>query len=450
MRKRLFLVCALLSLTVNAEALRPNIIHVLADDLGYGEVGAFGQQKILTPHIDQLAREGMRLERHYAGSSLCSPSRYAFMTGRHAGTTGVSGNGYNVLPKDTMTVARLLQNAGYYTVFAGKWALGVPGSSGDPLKQGFDTWYGYTNQSDAHDYYPEYLYENGRRVRLSGNKTSDQKRVAKKSVTYAPQSIEEWALITLVQHHQRAPKQPVYLQLDVTLPHLNNELHAIDGVGAQYPGMTRYQDRDWPNGTRGYAEMVSQLDDSLGRIVAMLKKQGMANNTLLVFSSDNGPTGVRGEKNLGFLQASGTLRGMKGMALEGGVRVPTVLWWPGHIKAGSESDAPSAFWDMLPTFAALAGVQSPETDGISLLPVWLNGELSSRRKPLYWRVNNWVAVMDGDYKWFRFDGDKTTVERLYNVNEDPAETIDLTSQKPEIFQRLRDVAKQFENKGIEK
>ncbi|PID55220.1 MAG: hypothetical protein CR978_00080 [Gammaproteobacteria bacterium] len=446
MQKLLIVLFALLSLTADAQAPRPNIIHILADDLGYGELGAFGQKKIRTPHIDQLAREGLRLDRHYAGSALCSPSRYAFMTGRHAGSTGVSGNGYNVLPKNTITVARLLQQAGYYTIFAGKWALGVPGSSGDPLKQGFDQWYGYSNQGDAHDYYPEHLYENGRRVKLPGNQTSKRARVAKAAVTYAPLSIESWALATLAQQHRRAPQQPIYLQFDVTLPHLNNELAAIDGVGAQYPGPARYRGEAWPEEMRGYAEMVSQLDDSLGRLVAMLKQQGMADNTVLIFSSDNGPTGVRGLANLGFFQASGALKGLKGMALEGGIRVPTVVWWPGHIKAGGQSESPSAFWDMLPTFAALAGVKSPASDGVSQLPLWLEGKPPKREKPLYWRMKNWRAVMDGDYKWLRFDGDGSSVERLYDVRNDPGEKQDLKNQKPAVFKRLRASAQHEEDK----
>lgn len=419
-----------------ASAPRPNIIHLMADDLGYSEVGVFGQEKIQTPHIDQLAREGMRLTQHYAGSALCSPARWSYMTGQHAGSSGVTGNGYNLLPPEADTLSRMLQKAGYTTALAGKWALGIPGSDGDPLRQGFDSWYGYRDQSEAHDYYPEWLYHNGEKERLVGNVASDEKYVSAEKVSYAPDAIQDWVLSFIAR--AGASKKPFYLQLHYNLPHLNNELLAIDGIGAEYPEDGRYVGTGWPQKHQSYAEMVSVIDDYVGALVEALKQRGIAEKTLIIFTSDNGPTGARGLDSLGFFGATGSLRGMKGMLLEGGIRVPAIVWWPGHIDAGSESDAPSAFWDMMPTYAELAGVTPPQqSDGVSQAGLWQGGDVPNRAAPLFWRVGNWTALRQGSWKWLRFENKDGVRERLFNVDKDPAEQHDQQQAQPELFQRLR-------------
>ena len=414
----------------------PNIIHITADDLGYGELGSFGQALIATPHLDALAAQGMRFTHHYAGNALCNPSRYAFQTGLHAGTTGVVTNGANALPAGTPTIAKMMRGAGYSTGIIGKWALGSASSSGAPLKQGFDYFFGYLDQVAAHDFFPETLMENSKRVRLGGNRASGELNISAVREVYSARVIHQRAL-TFIENHKA---RPFYLQLDYNLPHVNNELHNLTGNGFELPGASRYADRDWTVQEQGYAEMVSLIDDYVGELVAKLRSLGLDGNTLVMFTSDNGPTGVRGLESLARFAATGGLKGMKGMFFEGGIRVPMIAWWPGTITAGTSTQEITTFWDVLPTFAELIG--RPELaigDGRSFASVMLGEGGMPRERVLYWAVGDRQAVRYGDWKWVHHPN-KGKSDFLFNIAEDPNELTNLASKHPDVMLRLQQMA----------
>jgi arylsulfatase A len=417
-----------------------NILHITADDLGYGEVGSFGQQLIKTPHLDQLAAEGMRFTQHYAGSALCNPSRYALMTGKHAGSTGVTTNRPNILPADTFTVARMMQNAGYKTAIIGKWALGRSNTSGAPLNQGFDYFFGYPSQVAAHNYYPETLMENRQRFLLEGNIDSGLINIAKKRITYAGDVIHQQAIAFLTRNRHR----PFYLQLDYNLPHINNELNASTGNGFEHPRPSRYAEETWTEPEKSYAEMVSLMDDYIGELIENLRKLGLAENTLVIFTSDNGPTGVRGRKALQRFNSTGGLRGMKGMVFEGGIRVPMIAWWPGGISAGNVSDAITTFWDVMPTLAEITSQPPPlVSDGISFAPILRGRKSSNVDRILYWEINQKKAVRYGNWKWVHHTM-KLGSDFLYNIADDPAESVNLAEQFPEVLEKLQSMAASIE------
>jgi arylsulfatase A len=420
---------------------RPNIIHVMADDMGYGDLGSFGQKLIPTPHLDHLAAEGMRFTQHYGGGAVCSPSRYALFTGLHSGTTGVTDNGGVILPEDAVTLAHVIQAAGYRTAFLGKWTLGGTGSSGYPLKQGFDYFFGYTRGGDSHNYYPESLVEGNTPVRLKGNQDSQDPRIAAKNVTYAPAVIQQRALDFI-----RSNKgQPFYLHLDYNLPHINNELHKRDGNGFEFPGKGRFVDEDWSEPDKGYAELVAIIDDYVAELVELLKETGLEKNTLFIFTSDNGPTGVRGLGSIKHFDSTGGLRGMKGKVFEGGIRIPMIAWWPGTVPAGTSTDTATTFWDILPTFAELSA--SPldyQTDGLSLVRL-LQGENDlPRERLLFWRQSDRLAVRLGDWKWVRLNIDsKRQQDLLFNIADDREEQHDLSQVAPDQMKRLQEAAKNY-------
>jgi len=418
------------------ESSLPNIIHITADDLGYGELGSFGQALIKTPHLDTMAAQGMRFTQHYAGNALCNPSRYAFQTGRHAGTTGVTSNGDNILPTGGPTVAKVLRRAGYHTGIIGKWALGSVGSSGAPLMQGFDYFFGYPNQTAAHNYFPEMLTENNSPVSLVGNKASEQELISAVRNVYAGTIIHDRALTFIENNRSR----PFYLQLDYNLPHVNNELHSATGNGFELPHPSRYLDRDWTVQEKDYAEMVSLIDDYVGEIIARLELLGIAENTLVIFTSDNGPTGIRGRPALDRFAGTAGLRGMKGMLFEGGIRVPMIARWPAKIQAGKVTDVVTTFWDILPTFAELAGRPDLASgDGQSFASVMLGATHTPADRALYWAVRDRKAVRYGDWKWVHHPmGGKS--DFLFNLADDPAERENLASEYPEIMARLQRLA----------
>ena len=437
-------------LGVRAEAvsvgnLRPNVIHIMADDLGYGELGSYGQQLIRTPHLDQLAAEGMRFMQYYAGAPLCNPSRFTLVTGKHAGTTRAVTNRPNRLPQSDNTLGYVMQAAGYYTGIIGKWALGETGSSGDPLKQGYNYFFGYPTQGAAHNYYPETLTENSLKVILEGNKESDKRRIAAEKHTYAPDIIQQRALSFIEANKQRN----FYLQLDYNLPHVNNELQRLRGNGFEHPGSGRYASENWMETERGYAEMVSLMDDYVGELIEKLHLLRLAENTLVIFTSDNGPTGVRGLGPLKRFAATGGLRGMKGQVFEGGIRVPMIAWWPGTIAAGSTSHSVNAFWDLMPTLAKLAGSSAKiETDGISFVDVLTGEAEESVDRLMYWEILDRKAVRYGDWKWVRVDHLKPTEkDYLYNIAQDPAEQNDLAGKEPGRLKRLQKMAGEYETRS---
>ena len=339
-------------------AARPNIVFILADDLGYGDLGCYGQNQIRTPHLDRLASEGVRFTDCYAGSTVCAPSRCALMTGLHSGHGRIRSNArVPLLPAD-VTIAEVLKGAGYATGIVGKWGLGEPETTGIPTRQGFDTWFGYLNQGHAHNYYPDYLWRGEAREPLD-NVVQDG--VASKRLTYSADLFTREALAFLDAHH----KEPFFLYFAATLPHANNEAGKL---GMEVPSDAPYTQESWPQPQKNHAAMITYLDAQVGQLLARLDKLAIADNTIVLFTSDNGPH-REGGADPTFFHSSGPLRGIKRALYEGGIRVPMIVRYPGHIAAGTVNRTPWAFWDVLPTLAELAGAKPPAgIDGISMLP----------------------------------------------------------------------------------
>jgi len=423
---------------------RPNIIFILADDLGYAELGCYGQKKIRTPGIDRLAAEGMRFAQAYSGNAVCAPSRCVLMTGLHAGHAFVRNNrevkpeGQHPIPDGTVTVAELLKAKGYATGAVGKWGLGPPGSEGDPLRQGFDHFFGYNCQRHAHNFYPAYLWRNDRKVDLEGN---DGKSATGKQYSH---DLMEAEALEFIRSRKGGP---FFLYLAFTIPHLalqvpEDSLAEYKGLWEDppYAGGKGYQPHPTPRAA--YAAMVSRLDRSVGRVVALLKELGLEEKTLVMFSSDNGPThGGVGGSDSEFFASAGPFRGLKGSLYEGGIRVPFIARWPGKIRPGGTSDLPCAFYDVLPTLCEVAGAEvPPETDGISFLPTLLGREGQKRHDFLYWEFPGYggqQAVRMGDWKGVRQDLNKGKMEiQLYDLAGDIGETKDVAAGHPEVVGRI--------------
>ncbi len=424
---------------------KPNILFILCDDLGWGDLGCYGQKMIKTPCIDRMAQEGLRFTDHYAGSTVCAPSRCVLMTGLHTGHAYVRGNretrpmGQVPLPEGTLTVAALLKKAGYRTALIGKWGLGGPGSSGIPRRQGFDYFFGYLCQRHAHNYYPEFLFRNEERIPIPGNKVAEKWRkrgdgagVAIKRTTYSHDLFVKEALAYL----ERNRRGPFFLYLALTIPHANNE---AGRNGMEVPRLEPYAAAtNWPAPQKAHASMITRMDRDIGKILAKLKELGIDKKTVVFFSSDNGPHAEGGASPY-FFKSAGPFRGYKRDLYEGGIRVPLIVWWPGTVPKGKVSDLPSAFWDFLPTCCELAGIPVPPgTDGVSLVPT-LTGhpERQKRHHYLYWefparmtqavRFRNWKAV--------RFI--RAGKVELYDLAKDPGEKHDVAASHPEILARLK-------------
>jgi len=419
---------------VAADAARPNIIFIMADDLGYGDLGCFGQKRIRTPNIDRLAAEGMKLTDFYAGSTVCAPSRCVLMTGLHTGHCFIRGNGKINLRPDDVTIAEVLKQAGYTCGLSGKWGLGHENSSGLPTRQGFDHFFGYLDQHHAHNYYPSFLIRGERRVQLRNEVPREGKfgqGVATRKVDYSHDLIMSDALNWLEEVHKR----PFFLYLPVTIPHANNE---AGRKGMEVPELGDYAKTDWPEIQKSTAAMISRLDRDVGRLMAMLKRLGIDRNTVVFFTSDNGPH-REGGNDPEFFDSNGRFRGIKRALYEGGIRVPTIVRWPGRIAAGSSSPVIGSFADVLPTLAELAGARVPQgIDGLSLVPT-LRGNVKAQKvhKYLYWefyegggaravRMGPWKAVGKS------LDGKKL---ELYHLGRDPGETKDVAEGHPEIVAR---------------
>src|SRR5215831_18722818 len=357
--------------TAQAPSKQPNIIFILADDLGYGDVGCYGQLKIKTPNIDKLASAGMRFTEFYAGSTVCAPSRTSFMTGMHTGHTVIRGNrgvkpeGQYPLPDSAITIAMRLQQAGYATAAFGKWALGFPGSSGIPLKKGFDRFYGYNCQTLAHNYYPDHLWNDNSIELFQDNETLHYK--------YSAEVIHQQAMAWLEQQHGK----PFFLYLPYTLPHADLTV-PHDTVYQAYVKKFNEQPLQDSSAKKSgklfepyphaaFAAMVTRLDDFVGEIVETVQRMGIANNTLIIFSSDNGPHHEDGG-DPDFFRGSGGFKGIKRDLYEGGIREPFIAVWKGYIKAGTVNHAPVALWDLFPTFEQLANLPvTKNIDGISIV-----------------------------------------------------------------------------------
>jgi arylsulfatase A-like enzyme len=414
---------------------RPNIIYIMADDLGYGDVGCYGQQRIKTPNIDRLAKEGRRFTQFYAGDTVCAPSRCVLMTGLHTGHCYIRGNAkVNLRPED-VTIPEVLKPAGYRSGLVGKWGLGHEGSLGVPTKQGFDYFYGYLDQTHAHNYYPTFLLRNEERVPLRNvvpNEGPVGQGLASMKVDYSHDLMAEEALKFI----DREKDHPFFLYLAFTLPHANNEAKQN---GMEVPDLGEYKDLDWPENQKRHAAMISRLDRDIGRVMARLKQQGLDQNTLVFFASDNGPH-REGGNDPEFNHSSGPLRGIKRSMYEGGVRVPFIARWPGKIEAGSTSDYVGYFADLMPTLAEVAGVPSPKgIDGLSFLPTLLGHASEQKQHPfLYWEFyeqGGRQGVRMGDWKGIAqpFAG---PIE-LYNLKSDLGETKNVAAEHPEVVQAIR-------------
>jgi arylsulfatase A len=453
MLKQFFYVLAFMALCLSSKGQnRPNIIFILADDLGYGDVGINGQKLIKTPHIDRLAKEGMTFTQFYAGTSVCAPSRSSLMTGQHTGHTYIRGNkgvdpeGQEPIADSVVTVAEILQQAGYTTAAFGKWGLGPVGSEGDPNKQGFNRFYGYNCQSLAHRAYPNHLWDNARKIVLESNQNLRQTN------EYAPDLIQKQALNFLDAQDKT---KPFFLFLPYILPHAELAV-PDDSIFAQYKGKFAekpFKGADYgPNAKDGgytsqayphaaFAAMVTRLDLYVGQLMAKLKASGLDQNTLVIFSSDNGPH-IEGGGDPTFFASSGGFRGVKRDLYEGGIREPFVARWPGVIKPGTKSDYIGAFWDLMPTFAELAGAKTPaRIDGLSFVSSLTGKGTQKKHDYLYWEFHEGgskQAVRQGNWKAVRLQvaKDPNGPVELYDLTKDPAETRNLAAQYPDKAKQL--------------
>jgi len=404
-----------------AGARKPNIIFILADDLGYGDVGCYGQKLIQTPNIDNLAAEGVRFTQCYAGGTVCAPSRCCLMTGLHSGHGFVRGNapGYNegrVLRPEDVTVGDILKAAGYATGIVGKWGLGEPDTTGLPNKKGFDYWFGYLDQVHAHEYYTDYLWRNEEKVVLKGNLDGKQTEYS-----------NDLFIAEALDFIKRGKDKPFFLYHAGTLPHGK----------FQVPSLEPYADKPWPPTQKAYAAMVTRLDTYVGRIMALLKELGLDENTIVFFSSDNGPAAREGDWAM--FNSAGPFRAKKGDLYEGGIRAPMIVRWPGKIRPNTVSEQVWAFWDFLPLAAELAGAKAPSgIDGISMLPALLRKPQQSHEF-LYWEHHAGgfsQAVRMGDWKGIRF-GLNGPLE-LYSLREDVGEKTDVAAAHPDTVKKIED------------
>lgn len=461
-----FLLCMGIGLTVAAQQ-KPNIIFIMADDLGYGEIGPFGQKLIHTPHLDQMAKEGMVLTDFYA-NSICAPSRAGLITGKSSAHAVVRDNyefgtfldseefGQMPLPPDTHTLGTMLQSVGYTTAVIGKWGLGGYLSSGVPWKQGFDFFYGYLDQKQAHNYYPTHLWRNSDWEKLPNEYFSPHQKLGDKDPndpkSYDAYKGNAYSADLMTDEAETFIKEnsngPFFLYLAYTLPHLalqvpDKELEAYKGRFDEKPyvGGRGYLPHIAPKSA--YAAMITLLDKYVGRVFQALKEAGLDDNTLVIFTSDNGPSGGA---DIQFFNSTAGLRGAKGGLYEGGIRVPFIARWPGTIKPGSSSPNMAALWDMMPTFGEVAGIdEPPSTSGISFLPTLLGEDQNQKKHEyLYWEIhrpmNGMQAVRFGNWKACRsglHDNIDAPIE-LYNLKEDVAENRDLADQYPDLVEKAKE------------
>lgn len=436
------MICSFLPVvSATADEAKPNIIYILLDDAGYGDLSCYGQQMFSTPNIDAMAANGMKFIQHYSGCTVCAPTRCSLMTGMHTGHAVVRGNrevqpeGQAPMPADVVTIPRLLKTAGYTSGMFGKWGLGAPGSASDPT-QHFDVFYGYNCQRKAHTYYPEYLWSNNEKVMLNGE-------------TYSHDLIMSQAM-KFIRDHQQGP---FFLYVPVTIPHAALQVPADshDPFRKEYPQFEnvegKYAGTTITNPAAAFAGMMTRLDAQVGEMVQLVGELGLAEKTLIMLSSDNGPHQEGG--HIGdFFDSNGPFRGYKRDLYEGGIRTPLLAVWKGEIEPGSYSPLISAHWDMLPTFCELAGVTPPsDTDGISLVAE-LKGDRQNQKPHdyLYWEFSERgrsQAVRKGDWKAVRnnIKANPDAPLELYNLTEDLGEEIDLAEQHPEIVAEMEKIMK---------
>ena len=486
---KLYLLLFLTILTFSCKKLKesnvkPNIIYILADDLGYGEVGVYGQEKIATPNLDRLAKSGIRFTQHYAGSPVCAPSRCVLLTGKHSGHAQIRGNdewrergevwdylamlndstleGQRPLQPRTTTIGTLLQQAGYKTAAIGKWGLGAPHTEGTPNKQGFDLFYGYNCQRQAHTFYPLHLYKNESRVYLNNDTIPPHTKLDNDADpldanSYSRFTLNEYSPELMFKEIQgfinENQNNPFFLYWATPIPHapLQAPEKWVDkyvsefGDEEPYRGQNGYFPNRYPHAT--YAAMISYLDDQIGQVIGQLKALGIHDNTLIMFSSDNGPTFNGGTNSKWFDSAkpfSSDQGWGKGSVHEGGIRVPLIANWPGKINPGSTTAHISAFYDVMPTLCDIAGIAPDEaTDGISFLPTLLNTETQKEHDFLYWEFpayNGQQAIRMGNWKGIRMNIFKGNMDiQLFDLDGDPLEKNDIANQHPEIVNQIKTI-----------
>jgi arylsulfatase A-like enzyme len=409
----------------------PNVILITADDLGYGDLSCYGQKNFQTPHLDRLAREGIRFTQAYAGSTVCAPSRCALMTGLHTGHARIRGNAKASLRDEDITIAEVLKRAGYQTAHIGKWGCGTPDSEGEPHKQGFDHWFGYVTNHEAHNYYPAFLWKNGERFNLDNNV---ERGVSTNKATYSPDLFTADAL-RFIEENKAGP---FFLYLGYTQPHANNEAR---DKGMEVPGYGQYADKDWPDPEKGRAAMIAYMDRDIGRILQKLAELKLDRNTVVIFTSDNGPH-KEGGSDPNFHDCNGPLRGLKRDLYEGGIRVPLIVRWPNYVKPGMVSDHICAHWDVFATMADIAGVEPREkTDGISFRATLVSGQPGAphqwKHDFLYWEFHErgfQQAVRMGNWKGVLLKhGGKL---ELYDLANDIGEERNVADQHPQIVAKI--------------
>ena len=466
---------------------RPNIIYILADDLGYAEIGAFGQEKIETPNIDALAKSGMMFTQHYSSAPVCAPARYMLLTGKHAGHAYIRSNsewkergevwnykamakdstleGQGPMPKSTVTMAHRLKEAGYTTGMVGKWGLGAPHTHSLPTTMGFDFFFGFNCQRQAHTYYPLHLYKNENRVPLANDTIAPNTKLPEGADpndidSYADFNLKDYApdlmFEELANFVERNGENPFFLYWATPIPHVALQApqrwvdYYIEKFGAEEPYLGDKGYFPHKNPRAAYAAMVSYLDENIGKLVQQLKDEGLYENTLIVFTSDNGPSYAGGADPEFFESAKpfeGTHGRGKGYLYEGGIRVPMIASWPNYIEAGTKSDLASAHYDMLATFADVAGYKLPDdTDGISMLPTMISKGEQIKHDFMYWEFPSYggqVAIRIGNWKVVRqnlTNGKPATLE-LYDLKKDPTEQNNVAGQHPEIIQKAIEIFK---------
>jgi arylsulfatase A-like enzyme len=465
---------------------KPNVIYILADDLGYGELGVYGQEKIQTPNIDALATNGMLFTQHYSGAPVCAPSRYMLLTGKHAGHARIRGNdewaergdvwnfekavsdpnleGQRPILNTTETIGKVMQKAGYKTAVVGKWGLGAPLTEGIPNKSGFDFFYGYNCQRQAHQLYPKHLWKNEEKIILENDLIAPNTKLDKDAdpnllesykkydqIEYAP-ALMQTEVLNFIEENK---EQPFFMYYATPLPHLPLQVPQeyvdkyvkILGDEEPYIGNKGYFPNRYPNAA--YAGMISYLDDQVGEIVSKLKELNLYENTIIIFTSDNGPSYTGGMDPEYFESAKpfpSNYGRTKGFTYEGGVRVPMIASWPGKIKEGSTTDHISAFWDVMPTLGELINAKVPEDiDGLSFLPTLLEKDNQKEHEFLYWEFPSYQgqqAVRMGDWKGVRkniFKGNMAI--ELYNLKSDLTESIDVATEYPEIVAKIEEIMK---------
>jgi len=443
MKRLVPLICGLFASAALAVPPPPNIVLILADDLGPGELGCYGSTQIHTPNIDALAHDGIRFTQAYAPAPVCAPTRCSLLTGLHQGHAYIRDNleikpeGQTPLPAGTVTVAQLLKNAGYSTACIGKWGLGPVGSTGDPLKNGFDFFFGHNCQRVAHNHYTNHVWRNDDRVELDGK-------------TYTPDLMADEAIKWVDAHHDK----PFFLYFATPLPHVSLQAPEEDVAkyrgkfGPEKPAPKQGDYAPCPEPHATYAAMVTKIDDYVGRLANQIKQLKLDDNTVIIFASDNGPTYNAGTDSAFFNSTSG-LRGLKEQLYEGGIRVPMIVRWPGHTPAGATSDLQTALFDLMPTALDLANQSSPERcDGISLLPT-IDAHPENQRQHDYlyfesWARNGQKALRQGNWKAVRtgLRKDPNAPVQLYDLATDPDESTDVAQQHPDIVQKLSNLMRE--------